>query len=182
MTWLWLCLPSIYLIGAELAPDPFLVPSVVLPQCWCLHLMGFWRVWDCKAKGKTSGGSGWCSQVDLLLDWWLFQSEFLSITSGSSGDSLIHVCSFFLSTFFELVIYSNFWRWKRKKSAEDRKDRVTSASGCSCPFPGMVPRTGTFLPLALPFALWHPGNWWQFGTKPLTGWRGVDNQDFHIFL
>lgn len=45
-----LCLPSIYLIGAEMAPNLFLVPSVALPQYRCLHLMGFGKFGIAKPK------------------------------------------------------------------------------------------------------------------------------------
>lgn len=120
--------------------------------------------------------------MDLLLDWWLFQSKFLLITSGSGGDFLIQVCKVLLSTFFELVIYSNFGDCKWKKPAEERKNRDTWTSRSSCPFPGMVPRTGTFLLLALPFSLSHPGIGDKSEQSPQQAEEAMIIGFFHTFL
>lgn len=53
-----LCLPSIYLIGAEMAPDPSLVPSVALSRYWCLHLMGFGEFGIAKPKENPARAQG----------------------------------------------------------------------------------------------------------------------------
>lgn len=53
-----LCLPSIYLIGAEMAPDPSLVPSAALSQYRCLHLMGFGEFGIAKPKENSARAQG----------------------------------------------------------------------------------------------------------------------------